>query len=119
MSDAADFLLRLREAILAGSRLRRFEYPFPRGGAEKALASGTYPEISLRETRDKRDETRRDLCNVSDPAARRLETHVFPYVSQTNAARIAGSDLLAVLSRIESRAPSGLLIACAPFARAC
>jgi hypothetical protein len=77
MSDAADLLLRLREAILAGSRLRRFEYPFPRGGAEKALASGTYPEISLRKTRDKSDETRRDLCHDIYPAPQRLETHVF------------------------------------------
>jgi hypothetical protein len=56
------------------------------------LASATHSEISLRETRDKRDETRRDLCNGTDPAARRLETHVLPYVGQTNAARIAGSD---------------------------
>ena len=66
-----------------GSRLRRFEYPFPRGGAEKAPASGTYPEISLRKTRDKSDETRRDLCNDIYPAPKRLETHVFPYVSRT------------------------------------
>ena len=97
MRDAADLLLRLREAILAGSRLRRFEYPFPRGGAEKALASGTYPEISLRKTRDKRDRTRRDLCNDIYRTPKRLETHVFPYAGRTNAARIAGADLLAVL----------------------
>ena len=65
--------------------------------ALKALASGTYPEISLRKTRDKSDETRRDLCNDIYPAPKWLETHVFPYVGRTNAARMAGADLLAVL----------------------
>ena len=57
----------------------------------------------MRKTRDKRDEIRRDLCNGIDPAANRLETHVFPYVGQTSAARIAGADPLAVLRRVESR----------------
>ena len=45
--------------------------------ALKALASGIYPEVSLRKTRDKSDETRRDLCNDIYPAPKRLETHVF------------------------------------------
>jgi hypothetical protein len=58
--------------------------PVPQGGAEKVLASRTHPEISLRETRDKRDEIRRDPCNGTDPAARRLETPVFLYVGQVN-----------------------------------
>jgi hypothetical protein len=52
---------------------------------------------------DKRDEIRRDLCNGIDPAVNRLETHVFPYVGQTSAARIAGADPLAVLRRVEPR----------------
>ena len=87
--------------------------------ALKALASGTYLEISLRKTRDKSHETRRDPCNDIYPAPKRLETHVFPYVGRTNAARMAGADLLAVLRDRVMGAPSSLLIACAPFAAAC
>ena len=60
------------------------------------IRTGTYPEISLRKTRNKRDEIRRDLCNGIDQAANQLETNDFPYVGRISAARIAGADPLAV-----------------------
>lgn len=55
-----------------GGKLWRFQYRFD--GKQKGLAFGAYPEISLSEARQKRDEARRQLANDVDPAyARRLQ----------------------------------------------
>ena len=50
-----------------GGKLWRFRYRF--GGKEKLLAFGSYPEISLLEARQKRDEARRQLAHNIDPGA--------------------------------------------------
>jgi integrase len=50
-----------------GSKLWRFRYRFDR--KEKLLALGTYPEISLMDARQRRDEGRRQLAHGIDPGA--------------------------------------------------
>lgn len=50
-----------------GSKLWRFRYRF--NGKEKLLALGSYPEISLYDARQRRDEARRQLANKIDPGA--------------------------------------------------
>jgi integrase len=50
-----------------GGKLWRFRYRF--GGKEKLLALGSYPEISLLDARQKRDEARRQLAHDIDPGA--------------------------------------------------
>jgi integrase len=50
-----------------GSKLWRFRYRF--GGKEKLLALGAYPEISLLDARQRRDEARRQLAHGIDPGA--------------------------------------------------
>lgn len=58
----------------SGSRLWRFKYRFPINGPlrkEKLLALGAYPEVSLKEAREDRDEARRDLRHGIDPAVKR------------------------------------------------
>lgn len=50
----------------AGSRLWRFNYRF--SGKHKTLAIGSYPEISLAEARDYRDQARKLLANDTDPS---------------------------------------------------
>jgi hypothetical protein len=52
----------------ARGRLWRLKYRFPSGGPEKLLALGAYPEVSLKEARDDRDEARSDLRKGIDPA---------------------------------------------------
>jgi integrase len=57
-----------------GGRLWRFKYRFPKRGPlrkERLLALGSYPEVSLRAARDRRDEARRDLANGIDPGLKR------------------------------------------------
>lgn len=48
-----------------GGKLWRFKYRF--NGKEKLLALGSYPEISLIDARQRRDEARRQLANGFDP----------------------------------------------------
>lgn len=52
-----------------GSKLWRFKYRF--NGKEKLLALGPYPEISLKEARNRREEARRFIANGIDPSAQR------------------------------------------------
>jgi integrase len=49
----------------AGGKLWRMQYRF--GGKQKVLAFGTYPAVSLREARERRDEARKLLSNGVDP----------------------------------------------------
>jgi integrase len=48
-----------------GGKLWRFKYRFD--GKEKKIAFGSYPEISLLDARQRRDEARRQLANGFDP----------------------------------------------------
>jgi integrase len=54
-----------------GSRLWRHKFRF--AGKEKSLAYGQYPEVSLAEARERRDDARRLLRRGVDPAAKRRE----------------------------------------------
>jgi len=54
---------------VSGSRLWRFKYRI--GGREKLISLGTYPEVSLKAARDRRDEARRLVANGGDPSAKR------------------------------------------------
>jgi integrase len=52
-----------------GARYWRFKYRF--AGKEKLLALGVYPDVTLAEARDDRDEAKRKLRDSVDPAAER------------------------------------------------
>jgi len=52
-----------------GSRLWRLRYEFD--GVEKGLSLGSYPEISLKAARTRRDEARRLIAEDIDPSAKR------------------------------------------------
>jgi integrase len=53
-----------------GGKLWRWKYRF--GGAEKLMALGRYPEISLADARERRDAGRKRLANGVDPMAERM-----------------------------------------------
>ena len=48
-----------------GGKLWRFDYRF--GGKRKTLSFGAYPDVSLKEARDRRDEARKMLASGKDP----------------------------------------------------
>ncbi len=54
------------EVTSSGSKYWRMKYRF--GGKEKRLAFGVYPEVSLKEARDKRDAARKQLQEGLDPS---------------------------------------------------
>lgn len=54
-----------------GSKYWRMKYRF--GGKEKTLSLGVYPECSLAEARDRRDEARKQLRGGTDPSAAKQE----------------------------------------------
>jgi integrase len=52
-----------------GSKLWRFRYRF--AGVERALALGAYPQIGVRQARERRDEARQELALGKDPSIER------------------------------------------------
>lgn len=57
-----------------GGKLWRLKYRFPNRGPnkkERQLALGIYPEVSLRQARDRRDEARKQIANGIDPGVKR------------------------------------------------
>jgi integrase len=60
-------------ALTAGWRLRFY---FPPGSPERGLSLGTYPDVSLAQARDQRDEMRRMVRNGVDPSAMRKAAKV-------------------------------------------
>ena len=56
-----------------GARWWRFDYRRPDSGKRNTLSLGTYPDVSLRKARDKRDEARKLVADGIDPGASRQE----------------------------------------------
>ncbi|PTQ88460.1 tyrosine-type recombinase/integrase [Agitococcus lubricus] len=59
------------ELSAKGGKWWRWKYRF--GGKEKRLSLGTYPDVSLKAAREKRDEAKRLLADNIDPAVQRKE----------------------------------------------
>ncbi|MGO9605460.1 MAG: tyrosine-type recombinase/integrase [Candidatus Binataceae bacterium] len=58
--------------VPSGGKWWRLKYRF--GGKEKLLALGTYPDVSLKDVRKRRDEARRKVAANVDPSAERKVT---------------------------------------------
>lgn len=57
------------EVAPSGGKWWRLKYRF--GGKEKRLSLGVYPDVSLKEARNSRDEIRKQLASGIDPSAAR------------------------------------------------
>lgn len=68
LSDSGGLYL---EVTPAGGKLWRLKYRF--GGKEKRLALGKYPEVGLKDARERRDEARKLLANEVDPGENRKQ----------------------------------------------
>jgi integrase len=60
------------EVSTAGGKWWRLKYRF--GGKEKRISLGVYPEVSLKEARDRRDESRKLVADGIDPSENRKAT---------------------------------------------
>ena len=54
-----------------GARWWRFDYRRPVTGKRNTLSLGTYPDVSLKQARERRDEARKLLTDAIDPGAKR------------------------------------------------
>lgn len=70
------------QAMPSGARYWRFRYRF--AGKEKVLALGVYPEVSLKEARDKRDAARRLLADNQDPSRVKKEKRLQAFSESEN-----------------------------------
>ncbi len=59
------------ELSASGGKWWRWKFRF--GGKEKRLSLGTYPDVSLKAAREKRDEAKKLLANNIDPSVQRKE----------------------------------------------
>lgn len=75
-----------------GARYWRLKYRV--GGKEKLLALGVYPEVSLKDARDRRDEARRELAGGADPAALRKAAKVQAEHEASNTLQAVAEDWL-------------------------
>ena len=66
-----------------GTKLWRLKYRF--AGKEKLLSFGSYPEVSLKEARQKRDRAREQLRNGDDPSQLRKEAKATQLLAATSA----------------------------------
>ena len=66
MFDGGGLYLEIRPN---GSKWWRLKYRF--GGKEKRLSLGVYPDVSLKDARERRDEARKLLANDIDPSESR------------------------------------------------
>ena len=77
------------EVMPNGSKYWRMKYYF--AGKEKRLAIGVYPEVSLKEARDKRDAAKKQIQDNLDPSSekkiRKLQQHINLNNSFENVAR--------------------------------
>lgn len=70
------------EVTPKGRKYWRLKYRY--GGKEKRLALGVYPEVTLKEARNKRDDARKQLDNDIDPSAAKQATKAAQKVSGEN-----------------------------------
>ncbi len=66
-----------------GGRLWRLKYRTP-GGVERKLSLGAYPDVSLKDARDLRDDARKLLASGVDPAERKRRNRHAAKVSAAN-----------------------------------
>lgn len=67
----------------AGGRLWKLKFRAS-GGVEKKLSLGSYPELSLRDARDRRDDARKQLANGVDPAEQKRRDQRAAKISAAN-----------------------------------
>lgn len=82
-----------------GSRWWRWDYSRPHTKKRNTLSLGTYPQISLKEARDKRDEARKLVANGVDPGEQRKVIKATGATRAANSFEVIGREWLNTQSR--------------------
>lgn len=75
----------------SGAKLWSLAYQFD--GKQKRLALGAYPNVSLREARERRDDAKRNLRDGFDPAAKRRSDREAQQASNAVTFKVVGDEL--------------------------
>lgn len=94
----------------SGAKLWRMDYRFE--SKRKTLALGTYPETSLAQARDKRDEARKLLAQEIDPSAQRKQDKAERRDAQANTFEAIARDWMKVRGKEWSETYAGKTKAC-------
>lgn len=78
-----------------GSKLWRFKYRL--NGKEKKLALGSYPDVSLKDARAKRDEARQISQAGRDPAVAKREARIAKHIAAANTFEAVATEYIAKL----------------------
>jgi len=97
----------------AGGRLWKLKFRTSTG-VEKKLSLGSYPDLSLKEARNRRDEARRNLANGVDPAEKKRRDIHAAKVSAMNTFTAVAEAYIAKNER-DGLAPKGLAPSVADF----
>ena len=87
----------------SGAMLWRLKYRFH--GVERKLAFGSYPEVSLKEARRRRDEARQQLDNGVDPSASKKQAALEASLNAAATFRALADELIEKMER-EHKAPA-------------
>ena len=88
-----------------GGKLWRFKYRYQR--KEQQLSLGTYPEVSLKDARQRRDEARQMLADGKDPGTEKKRAAVTAAISAGNTFKVVAEEFIAKQKR-EGRANATL-----------
>lgn len=91
LTDGAGLFLLVQPT---GAKWWRWKYRRPDTGKENTLSLGTFPDVSLRKARDKRDAARKLVADGFDPSAQRQEAK-----AAKNAAAETAGDTFEALAR--------------------
>jgi integrase len=89
----------------SGGKLWRLKYRF--AGKEQLLAVGRYPDVSLKEARDRRDAARKVIAEGKNPGAEKKRAAVAASISASNTFRAVADEVIAK-ARHEGRAVATL-----------
>jgi integrase len=73
-----------------GGKLWRFDYRFD--GKRKTLALGKYPDVSLADARDKRDDARKKIASETDPSDSKKATKAAKFGLQANSFEVVARE---------------------------
>jgi hypothetical protein len=81
----------------SGAKLWRLKFRFR--GVEKKLALGKYPDVSLKDAREKRDEARRMLANGVDPAAAKRQAIIEATIGAATTFKLVADEFIEKMER--------------------
>lgn len=94
LHDEKGLLLIVRPA---GGKLWRLKYRF--AGKEQQLTIGTYPEVGLKEARERRDAARKVIAEGKDPSTEKKRDKIAAAISAGNTFKVVAEEFIAKRQR--------------------